>query len=399
MTVRRFAASVTSAIAPEFVHYSPLSKVVFRPGAIADLGPELARLGVRRPFLVASHTAGRSPIHARVIDALQGRDVAGFTDVPAHSSVGAVEQVLARARAHRADAFLAVGGGSASDTAKAASLWLAEGGRLEDHASRFTPPQSLQVPELRAPKLPIIAVPCTASGAEVTPSLGIRADDGRKLLFWDPKVASRLIVIDPETNASVPAPLMLATGMNGLAHCIEGLYSRIRTPVTTALALHAIALFGRALPCVARAPESVACRAELLAAAHLSGLVLVNARTCLHHAICHALGAMTGVAHGQANAVMLPHAMEFNSEAAQEALESVALAWPNRDGWGGRTAIDLVRALQQEIEVPTRLRDIGVPRELLHAVAVKAMSERGLFYNPRRVESPRDIEALLEQAW
>ena len=190
---------------------------------------------------------------------------------------------------------------------------------------------------------------------------------------------------------------MLATGMNGLAHCIEGLYSKVRTPVTTALALHAIGLFVQALPRVAREPNSVGCRAELLAAAHLSGLVLMNARTCLHHAICHALGAVTGASHGQANAVLLPHAMAFNAEAACEAMASIVRAWGAPAGAGG--AVDLVRELQSEIQVPTRLRDIGVPRDSLGAVVKKVMMERGVYFNPREVHGPGEIEKLLKEAW
>lgn len=379
-----------------FVHQSALSRVVFQQGGIDGLGAELGRLEVRRPLVLSGRSTARSSIYERLVRSLQGLDLASYNDVPAHSSVSTVQQVLELARQHRADAFLAVGGGSASDTGKAAALWLAEGGCLEDHASRFTPPDSLHMPELREPKLPLISVPCTASGAEVTPSLGIRTDDGRKLLFWDLKLASRLIVIDAEANLSVPASLMLATGMNGLAHCVEGLYSKTRTPMTTALALHAIGLFAVALPGVAKWPQSVEHRAHLLAAAHLSGRVLINARTCLHHAICHALGAVTGAGHGDLNAVILPHAMAFNAGAAPESMRSMALAWPDPEK---EDAVALVRRLQAATGVPTRLRDVGVPAGALRSAAEKVMGERGLYFNPRKVDGPGQIEALLEQAW
>lgn len=380
----------------EFVHRSARTTVVFKSGAIADLPVELAELNVQRPLILAGVKTARSPVYERVNESLRDIDRIEFKGVPEHSSVAAVAAVLELARAHRSDGFVAVGGGSVSDTAKAAALWLGEGGRLEDHASRFTPPATLIIPTLRAPKLPIAAVPCTASGAEVTPSLGVRTEDGKKLLFSDLNVASRLVVIDPAANTAVPAPLMLATGMNGLAHCVEGLYSKARTPVTTALALHAIELFVDALPRVAREPDSVAARAALLTAAHLSGLVLMNARTCVHHAICHALGAVAGVPHGAANAVMLPHAMAYNANVAPEAMASVARAW---DESGRSDAVDLMRKLQAEIGVPTRLRDIGAPHTALEEVAKKVMGERGVYFNPRPVQGADEILALLEQAW
>ena len=388
-------ASQAAADHPDFVHRSTQTKVVFGAGAVARLPAELDEIGIRRPLLLSGPRTAQSALYGCAAAALDQLPCAAFTAIPEHSSVATVAAVVDRARAHGADGFVAVGGGSASDTAKAASLLLAEGGTLETHASRFTPPDTLVILDLPAPKLPVVAIPATASGAEVTPSLGVRTDDGqRKLLFWDLKLASRLIVIDPAANLATPAPLMLATGMNGLAHCIEGLYSRVRTPVTAALATHAIGLFVDALPQVARAPASIAARAALLSAAHLSGLVLMNARTCLHHAICHALGAVTGASHGEANAVILPHAIAFNAPAALEAMAAIRRAW-------GRNApvVDLVRGLQAQIGVATRLRDIGVPRAALADVARKVMGERGVYFNPRAVRGPEEIEALLEAAW
>jgi alcohol dehydrogenase len=364
----------------EFVHRSPATKVVSRPGACAQLGEELAELGMRRPLVLSGRRTAASPAYQESIASLQ--DFRTYKEIPEHSSVAVLEAVTQLARDHSVDGIVAIGGGSASDTAKAAALWLAEGGELESHATRFTPPATLVVPALQRSKLPIAAVPCTASGAEVTPGAGIRTADGRKLIFSDPKLSARLIVIDPAANTAVPAGIMLSTGMNGLAHCIEGLYAKLRTPVTDALALHAIELFLQALPRVAREPESVEYRADLLAAAHLSGLVLVNSRTCLHHAICHAIGAVTGASHGDSNSVILPHAMSFNYQSAPESLP-----------------VTRVRELQAELGVPKRLRDIGVPRESLAGVAKKVMSERGLYFNPRPVQHPEEIRTLLEAAW
>jgi alcohol dehydrogenase len=385
----------------DFIHRSSSAKVMFRPGALSGLAAEIAALGIRRPLAIASGSAWRSAIGEAVRAQLQGFKVAELVPVPPHSSRAAVADAVERARRHDADGFVAVGGGSASDTAKAAALWLAEGGTLESHATVFVPPTTLHVPDLRAPKLPIVAVPCTASAAEVTPSMGIRVDGGHKLLFSDPAVACRLIVFDPAANVSVPAPLMLSTGMNGLAHCLEGLYSKVRTPATTALALHAIGEFTWALPAVAREPGSVDARAALLSAAWLSGLVLANARSCLHHAICHALGASTGIAHGDANAVMLPHVLAFNAGAAAE--EMAAAARAIADARGGRdrsgSLASLVRDLAESIGVPTRLRDLGVRRDSLAAVAAATLSERGLMFNPRPVAGANEVEALLDAAW
>jgi alcohol dehydrogenase len=378
------------ALPTEFQHRSPATRLVLREGAVASLRDELAALGIARPMLLSGARTRASDLFVGAMQSIEGTPFVLAEPVPAHSSVRLVEQLAAQARAEGVDGFVAIGGGSASDTAKAVALLMAEGGRLADHAVRFTPPAALVAPRLVAPKLPIVAIPGTASGAEVTVSLGVRDDDGAKLLFSDIQLAARLVLIDPRANLGVPAALMCATGMNGLAHCIEGLYSRERSPLTETIALEAMARFASALPAVHRDPQNVAARAALLYAAHLSGLVLVNARTCLHHAICHAIGSVTGVGHGDANAVMLPHAVAFNADAAAAALGA---------GHDAASLVHAIRSLQAGIGVPTRLRDIGVPDSALERIAAKTMRERGLYYNPRQVADAAEVRALLDAAY
>jgi alcohol dehydrogenase len=188
--------------------------------------------------------------------------------------------------------------------------------------------------------------------------------------------------------------------MNGLAHCVEGFYSRVRTPVSSALALEAIRMFMQALPAVAREPDSVQARGIALVAAHLSGQVLLNARSCIHHSVCHALGAVAAISHGDANSIMLPHAMAFNAAdpdaAAALALCAQAMGASDASPEG---AIERVQWLQQAIKVPTRLRDTGMQRSLLTEVAAKVMGEKGLYVNPRRVTQAAQVEPLLLAAW
>lgn len=382
---------MTTALA--FVQRTPAMKTVMREDAVDALGAELALLRVQRVLLVCGGSVRRSALHGRVLRQLEAMDVLQADDVPAHSSVALVERLARQAVERGIEAVVAVGGGSSSDTAKAVVLLMAEGGRLADHASRFTPPAQLHVPVLTRPKIPIVTIPCTASGAEVTPSLGIRDAEGRKLLFTDPQLASRVVLLDAKANLAVPAGLMLSTGMNGLAHCIEGLYSKERSPLAELLAIDALQRFARALPAVHAAPGDVAARGELLYAAHLSGLVLVNARTCLHHAVCHAIGSVTGAPHGEANAVLLPHALRFNREAVRPALAQASAAI------GGGDFIEWLEALALGLGVPRRLRDIGVAQDSLERIAHKTMGERGLYFNPRPVQDAGEILGLLQQAF
>lgn len=379
--------------AHDFAHQSLRTRLVLRAGAVQALPEELDRLGVRRPLLLSSPRTAASALHATVSDLLRDSVSLSVSDVPAHSSVQAVTDIAGAARLARIDGIVAVGGGSVSDTAKAVTLLLAEGGELAQHASRFIPPRQVILPPLLAPKLPILSIPVTASGAEVTPSFGIRTDAGTKLLFWDAQLASRVVLADPSATREIPAALLLSTAMNGLAHCIEGLYSTAASPIASVLAIDATHRFGSAMRELARAPLSESARAELMLAAHLSGMVLASARSCLHHAICHVLGATFGVAHGAANAVILPHAVRFNAPAAQAETDAAARAL------GGHDLPACLLALQTDTGVPTRLRDLGIAAETLPAVAHHVMGERGLAFNPRPVTSAEDVLSILTAAW
>lgn len=378
------------------------TRVLLRPGVVDTLGPEMRALGCERVMVICGGNTRRSRLFDRVMAALGPLAVTVYDQVVEHSSVEVVTQGAARARELGVDGLLAVGGGSASDTAKAIAILLGEGGKLEDHASRFEPPDRLIPKPLPALKLPIATVVTTASAAEVTPGLGIRDAQGRKLLFWDNTLANRLIVLDPEANVEVPVQVMATTAMNGFAHSVEGLYSRLRNPISDALALHSIRLFMDALPRMVQDPASVDARAGVLTAAHLSGMVISNARVGIHHAMCHCLGAKGGLSHGVANSVMLPHAMAYNLPVAEPELAAMAPALgvpPGSQREMAVAAIERVRELQRLARVPTRLRDTGLDRELLSVIAQHTMADRGLYFNPRRTDSVDAVLQLLEAAW
>jgi alcohol dehydrogenase len=379
------------------------SRIVCRPGALASLSDELAGIGGHRLMLVAGTRSALGRATRAVRSALGTRIVDEWVGIAPHSDVDAVAALAAKARQCRIDGFVAVGGGSASDSAKAAAILLAEGGTLSDHANVFYPPDRYEQKVLKADKLPIVAVPTTLSAAEFTPGLGIRDSNGRKLVFWDPGVVPRLILLDADAVLDVPAEVFAATGMNALAHCIEGMYSRVRNPVSEALALQGIRWLSRALPSVVERPGNLQGREDALIGAALSGLVISNARVGIHHGVCHGLGSLGGLSHGVANAVLLPHAMRFNREAASAPLGMAAEALgvdvrrlaPLA---AAEAAIAAVEALQLAIGVPRRLRDTGLDRALLPAVARGAMADRGLYFNPR-LATEAEVLALLEAAW
>lgn len=378
------------------------TRVLLRPGVVATLGQEVAALGCQRVMVTCGPNTRRSPIFRQAVAALGERTAIVFDEVVEHSSTAMVTRGAQLARELGVDGLVAIGGGSASDTAKGIAILLAEGGELAQHASKFEPPDKFIPKPLPAPKLPIVAVVTTASGAECTPGLGIKDEAGRKLLFWDNTLSCRLIVLDPEANVTTPVQVMATTAMNGFAHCVEGLYSRLRNPISDAIALHGIRLFMDALPRMVKNPGDVDARAGVLTAAHLGGTVIANARVGIHHAICHCLGAAGGLSHGVANSIMLPHAMEYNLPVARQELANMAGAMgvvAGSEAERAQAAIDRVRGLQRDAGVPTRLRDSGLDRAKLPQIAQHALADRGLYFNPRRTDSIAPVLALLEAAW
>jgi len=405
MTSNTAPTVLPGELTPHWTSYSnTASRVILWPDAIDAMPGDIDAIGCRRLMLICGRSTAKSQLYVRVRRVLGDRVVSRFEEAPAHTPAGVVMANAERARAEGCDGFVAVGGGSASDLAKAISIVLAEGGHISEHASRFVPPDRFYPRELPAPKLPVIAVPTTASAAEVTPGLGVRGEDGKKMLFWDVKLASRLIVLDPAANTEVPADIVAATAMNGLAHCVEGLYSRLRNPISEALALQGIRLLHAAVPAMVADPSNAEHRAGVLAGAHLSGMVISNARVGIHHATCHCLGARGGLGHGEANSIMLPHAMRYNLDVAAGQMARIAQAMGvAREGMDDRAAaeaaIDAVRAMQRASGVPTRLRDTSLARDLLPAIAEDTLLDRGMFFNPRRTEGPEPILAMLEAAW
>ena len=223
-------------------------------------------------------------------------------------------------------------------------------------------------------------------------------------MFWDVKLAPRLIILDPVANLEVPVALLATTGMNAFAHCIEGLYSKVRNPISEGLALQGIRMLHEALPAMARAPQDAAVRGRALVGAHISGMVIANARVGIHHGICHCLGALGGLSHGVANSVILPHAMRYNLDVAAGQLKLAALAMGldvrnlnDRDA--ALLAIAATVDMQHAIGVPRRLRDTGLDRALFPAIAEHALVDRGLYFNPRPTPSADLVLELLELAW
>jgi len=352
-------------------------RVVFGAGAARTaLADEVARLGVSRLLLIA---AGGGETVARDLAAPLADRIAGtFTGVQPHVPVEVADAARKQAGAIGADAVLSVGGGSATGTAKAVALTTG---------------------------LPVIAVPTTYAGSEVTPVWGL-SDGERKTTGVDLRVLPRLVIYDPELTVSLPGPLSAASGLNAMAHCVDGFWAPGRNPVSALAAGEAIRVLAAALPLVALDGTDLGARGDLLYGAYLAGSAFAVTGSGLHHKICHVLGGRYGLPHAQTHAIMLPYVLAFNAPGAPDAARRITQALavtglPGPDPAGSDPrGPDPAAALQQlatRLGLPRGLREIGLREEQI-AEAAQLIEPVVPADNPVSADAAA-LETMLRHAW
>lgn len=387
-----------------FSQVDPARRIHYGRGIVKQVRETVDQLdpdkGPRRVLVVAGENMATSELLQRLKALLGDRLVGVLAGITAHSGPEWVRNGVALAQQTKSDVLVSIGGGSTIDTAKVIALNMLLGGDVED--LRVKPPfnSGLNAQRMLPPAIAHVCIPTTGSGSEVTPGAGLRAPDGRKWIYWNISMPPQVILLDPEVAATTPVRIAAGSSMNSLAHAVEALYAVNRQAVTDAFALAAIEKMGCWLPRLTARPDDLEVRGEIQQAWLLGGFAICNARTALHHTLCHCLGARFDVQHGIANAIMLPHVMEFNREVAQAPLARAGRAFGHfgTEAELARAAVQAVRELQLTLALPTRLRDVGVPESGLPELAEDAMHERGTGFNPRKARH-EDVLALYRMAW
>lgn len=378
----------------DFRHDSPHSRTLLTNDSGSAIREEMATAALSRAMIVCSPREARSALTARIVEALGDLHSGTFDGAQSHPTLAAAERGADLARRLKADCLIAVGGGGASDQAKGIALWLAEAGNLHPISASNTGRRPPFTGTNLSGALPIIAVPTTASGAELTPGFGQKDSAGHKLLFRDSRLFARLVVLDPQAVAATPVDILVPTCMNAIAHCVEALYSLGRDPVSSTFAIAGFEMLMEGLRQLSKNPTEAAYR-NILIGSNLAGRAIINARTGLHHGICHVLGG-AGVPHGIANAIMLPHVIRFNAKAAGNTLLPLCKELGVAGADGLANAISEVRA---QLGVIGCLRDAGITREQVPSLASRVVLEPGMRFNPRQNVTVPDIESLLLNAW
>ena len=310
-----------------FTFNSVRHEILCGPDTISGLRGLLDRIESYRPMILCGPSIlAHSDVVPRVQEAVGRRCVALYSGVAPHSPVATLDAAVALARETYPDALISVGGGSTHDTAKGVATLLGEvlgeGGRIHDYETRFEPPNTTIYPKLYPERLPIITVPTTMGGAELSRGAGFADRDlGRKILVTDPYTIPGYIVIDGKALATTPLGILTSTAMGQLRIAIETVYATTHNPISDALALHAIRLLVENLPHCAGLEldrllntKTAACMASL---GNLGGLGL-------NTAIAHHVGGIFDVPHGEANAILLPHTMRYNAGACPDRLALIA---------------------------------------------------------------------------
>ena len=381
-----------------YQYVAPELRVFHGDEALASLKRELERAGCRRVAVVCGRTIGRSAEMQALREAL-GANWAGLADAAReHSPVAGVEEAVRVLQEVQADAILAVGGGSAAVTARAAAILAGEKRPLAELCTRRTPEGRFESPRLNAPKLPIFAIPTTPSTAFAKGGTAVHAADGERLAMFDPKTRARAIVIAPAFVATAPADLVQSAALNAMANAVEALESPACDPFSEALLMQALRLIGQGLAQDLAADATV--RERLVVAALLCGRGTEQGGTGVASVLAHAIGKRTQVANGIVNAIVLPHTMRFNapvtkarSGAVLEALAAVPTAGP------GQTSAARVEALLHSLTVPRTLREIGMVQDDLRPIAEAAISDWSIGRNARPIRDVDTLLSLLEAAW
>ena len=388
--------------ASTFVFNNPrVERIVSGLGSIDKLPEEIERVGGTRALLVISPSVAKTFLLGRIKCALGAKCVAIFDEVKPHSPTDSITKAVESVRDARIDVLVSAGGGSSIDSAKGVAALLAEGGSLPRFGVRFTPPNKKEVPPMPAPKLPHIAIPTTLSGGEYSYSAGI-SEGGKKYIVADPKLAPRVVLLDPEAAATAPGRLLAASGMNALAHCVEAVYSTDTQPLTDAFCLRAVGLITRYLPRAVENSRDFEALSHVQVAACLSGMGVYSAWTGIHHAIVHVVGGRYKAPHAEIHALMLPYAMRWNLDASVGAHARMAreIGLEGADEYALAAAVpEHVFAMNQRMGLPLRLRELGVPREGLRQLARDALGDYSVYTNPKPVTAAEQVLEVLEQAW
>ncbi|WP_233853832.1 iron-containing alcohol dehydrogenase family protein [Paraburkholderia sp. HD33-4] len=385
-----------------FQHVSSELRLFCGEDSLGLLSRELGRFDCRRVAVVCGQSVGAS----HLIETLRATLGPLFADVcktvQPNSPIAAVAATANALKNLDADGVIAVGGGSAAVTARAASILMAEQTPVKDLCTTRDTNGHLRSPKLDKPKLPQFAIPTTPSTAFVKGGSAVLDPSGHRLALFDPKTRAKAVILSPAFLQTSPPALVRAAALNTLCTAVEALSSPTCDAVSEAMLRQAVRLTAQHLPNV---ESDTSARLQAAIAAVLCGRGTDNGGGGLASALGHAIGHRYSVDNGTVNTIVLPYTMRFNAAHVESTTARIIEAL---DLYGGaltcsppseEQAIASLNAILDTLPVPRRLRDIGVARTDLPSISCEVMSDWFVNRNPRPVTSAEEVTAVLEAAW
>jgi len=388
-------------VIPEYYEFFNSVKIISGYKALETIPFELGRLGAQRPIIITDKGVSQAGLIQQVVASFGGTDTvigAVFDETPQDSSSVVVNHIAAIYRAQHCDSIIAVGGGSAIDTAKGVNIVITED---TDDLLKFEGNY-----RLNKPMKPLVVIPTTAgTGSEVTMVAVIaNPEKNVKMSFTSDLLLPKLAVLDPRMTMSMPPKITAATGMDALTHAVEAYIGPQKNPISDAFASAAMELIRHNLIPAVTDGSNKDIRLAMANAAMLAGLAFSNSMVGVVHATAHATGGVCHVPHGIANSILLPYGLEFyleKSSQVQAYIETLLLPLAGPDiyvqtppGERAAKAVTTIRTMSNELKklcgLPTRLSEAGVTEDQLDSIAEKAINDGAISFSP--------VEVSLEEA-
>lgn len=373
------------------------SNITFGRGAVEKLPEIIAGYGLKNIMVVYDRGVKAAGIAERVMEQVEKAGVKAvvFDGVIPNPTNEVVEEAAAIAKEAEVDGFVAAGGGSSIDLAKAINVLMTNPGKIGEYGGMGM---------VKNPCLPLIAIPTTAGTSSEITNVSALIDTEKviKYVVIDNNIVASDVIADPDFTKTVPAGVTAATGMDAITHAVESYISNMATPLTEYNSLKGLEILHKNLPKVVKDGSDMDAREQMMLGCIITGFGFSNANLGLVHGIAHTLSAHFGLAHGMANATVLPYVMEYNADSCPEKMVDLAKAIKlsvtgNLDEDKLLLAKEL-KHLTTELGIKT-LEEQGIKKEDFDMLADDVLKEPVLGFNPRQNITKEDILAILEKAF
>ncbi len=371
-------------------NWSYPTAIRFGAGRIAELADACKAAGITKPLLVTDTGLKDQKITRDALDRLLGAGLSAslFADVQSNPTDQNLDAGIEAFKAGDHDGVVAFGGGSGLDLGKLVAFMAGQTRPVwdfEDVGDWWTRADSDAI-------APIVAVPTTAgTGSEVgRASVLTNSDEHIKKVIFHPKILPAIVIVDPELTVGMPRAITVGTGMDAFAHCLEAYCSPFYHPMSEGIALEGMRLVKNNLPLVYKDGSNLEARGHMMSAAAMGATAFQKGLGAIH-ALSHPIGALFNTHHGMTNAVVMPAVLTFNRAAIEPKIERLSAFLGVEGGFDG--FFEMILALRDELNVPDKLRDIGVTRNQIQTMARMAPCDPTAGGNP--VELTEDAAAKL----